>query len=81
MSERDVERAGDAPSDTEALVGDTAASDPPTDRQRVSPTEAASRDSLATTPDSAVSPRGDGREGVEQVLDAEPSDPALSDPE
>ena len=75
MSERDVERAGEAPSDTEALVGDTATSDPRTDRQRVAPSEATSRESETLTPDSLVPPRGDEREGVEQVIEPELSDP------
>ena len=75
MSERDVERAGGAPSDTEALVGDTAASEPLTERERVAPPEEASRERAAATPDSAVSPRGDARDGVEQLVDPEVSDP------
>jgi len=39
-----TERQGDAPSDTEGLVGDTAASDPLTTKKRVQPSEADERD-------------------------------------
>ena len=38
------ERQGDAPSDTEGLVGETAASEPLTTKPRVQPSEAEERD-------------------------------------
>ena len=38
-----TERQGDAPSDTEGLVGETAASEPLTTKQRVQPSEADER--------------------------------------
>jgi len=38
------DKQGDAPSDTEALVGDTAASDKLTDRTRVQPSEVDARE-------------------------------------
>lgn len=75
MSERDVERAGDGPSDSEALVGDTAASDPRSDRQAVQPSEASSREASALTPDSLVSPRGSEPESVEAYVESEDRDP------
>ena len=75
MSERDVERAGDVPSDGEALVGDTAASDPRSDRQSVQPSEASSREASVLTPDSLVSPRGAEPESVEAYVESEDRDP------
>lgn len=42
--ENRTEKQGDAPSDTEPLVGDTAASDRLTDRKRVQPSEAEARE-------------------------------------
>lgn len=41
--ERRTDKQGDAPSDTERLVGDTAASEPLTDQDRVQPGDAESR--------------------------------------
>ena len=45
-----TDRQGDAPSDTEELMGDTAASDKLTDRTRVQPGEAESRNDAAANP-------------------------------
>jgi len=39
-----IDKQGEAPSDTESLVGDTAASDKLTDRKRVQPSETESRE-------------------------------------
>ena len=41
--EKKIDRQGDVPSDTEELMGDTAASDKLTDRKRVQPGDAESR--------------------------------------
>ena len=41
---KSTDRQGDAPSDTEGLVGETAASEPLTTKPRVQPSEAEERD-------------------------------------
>ena len=46
----DDERQGSSPSDAEELIGDTAASDPLTERKGVQPAEAASREESGALP-------------------------------
>ena len=48
--DKHTERQGDVPSDTEELMGDTAASDKLTDRKRVQPAETESRTEPAGNP-------------------------------
>ena len=50
-----TDRQGDSPSDTEELMGDTAASDKLTDRKRVQPGDAESRNDAAGNPQHTTS--------------------------
>ena len=52
------EHQGDAPSDTEALVGETAASDKLTDRTRVQPSDAEAREKTDEQPNPPTTTTG-----------------------
>jgi hypothetical protein len=52
------QKQGDQPSDTEALVGDTAASEKLTDRERVQPGDAESREDLDESAEPPRTTRG-----------------------
>ena len=70
------EHQGDVPSDTEALAGDTAASDKLTDRKRVQPGEAASR----TDSGSGNPPHTSGKKISSPAFGSAVSGGALADP-
>ena len=62
MSEGD--RQGSAPSDSEDLMGDTAASEPLTEKKRVQPSEAASREENGAVVPRQPKPTSDGASDV-----------------
>ena len=80
--ERDSDQAqGRRPSDTENLVGETAASEPLTDANVVQPGEAASRGGAGAAPRGAEIPRGtDEHSGMHGATSGDRADAAQRDP-
>ena len=72
---RRIGKQGDAPSDTEELMGDTAASDKLTTRARVQPAEAESRTDQAGNP-----PHTSGKKVSSPAFGSAVSGGALADP-